>query len=220
VQYLVGQTTWRNFTLKVSPSVLIPRPETELIIDRVGEMVAAGSHKDTLQRGTWVDMGTGSGAIALGLAEILPAAHIIAVDQNPEALDTAEQNARAYGLGERITFLKGNWFEALDRSQPLCGLVSNPPYIPTHQLLSLQPEVIHHEPTLALDGGKDGLGSIRTLAHQAPNYLISGGVWIVEMMAGQGEAVRSLLTETQQYRDTQIHPDLAGLDRFAGAFKR
>jgi release factor glutamine methyltransferase len=216
----MGILVYRNFTLKVSPSVLIPRPETELIIDRVAEAVAASPQGDKLQRGTWIDMGTGSGAIALGLAEILPAAHIIAVDQNPHALNIAEQNARAHGLGERITFLQGNWFNSLEESQPLCGLVSNPPYIPTHQLLSLQPEVIHHEPTLALDGGQDGLDPIRILAHQAPNYLISGAVWIVEMMAGQGEAVRSLLLETQQYRDIQIHPDLAGLDRFAVAFKR
>jgi release factor glutamine methyltransferase len=220
VQYLVGQTTWRNFTLKVSPSVLIPRPETELMIDRVAEAVAASPLRQDLERGTWADMGTGSGAIALGLAEVLPAAQVIAVDQNPDALATADQNVRANALENRITLRQGNWFGPLEDAQLLCGLVSNPPYIPTGDLHTLQPEVIRHEPSLALDGGKDGLNHLRTLAHKAPNYLISGGVWMVEVMAGQGEAVRALLMETQQYRDIKIYPDLAGLDRFVMAYRR
>ncbi len=220
VQYLVGQTTWRNFNLQVSPSVLIPRPETELIIDRMMEAVAASPQAESLHRGTWVDMGTGSGAIALALAETFPHAPIIAVDQSGEALATAEQNARSHGLGDRITFCRGHWFEPLDRTHPVCGLVANPPYIPTAALNTLQPEVAYHEPSSALDGGEDGLDHIRTLAHQAPEYLIPGGIWIVEMMADQGEAVETILAQTEQYRDIQIHHDLAGLDRFVLAYKR
>ena len=220
VQYLVGYTTWRNFTLQVSPSVLIPRPETELIIDLVVQAVKASPHQDHLRRGTWVDMGTGSGAIALALAETFPQASIIAVDQSREALVTAEQNARDQGLCDRITFRQGQWFEPIELTQSLCGLVSNPPYIPTAILNTLQPEVARHEPAAALDGGEDGLNHIRTLAHRAPAYLTSGGIWMVEIMAGQGEAVRSVLAQTQRYRDIQIHHDLAGLDRFVLAYRQ
>lgn len=220
VQYLVGQTTWRNFNLRVSPSVLIPRPETELLIDRVVEAVEASPQPRMLRQGTWVDMGTGSGAIALGLAEAFPRASIIAVDQSTDALATAQQNAERHGMGDRISFYQGHWFEPLGPVRDLSGMVSNPPYIPRATLETLQPEVIHHEPTAALDGGEDGLDHIRTLARQAPEYLVSGGIWMVEMMAGQGDDVRAILVETRQYRDVQIDADLAGLDRFALAFKR
>jgi len=220
VQYLTGQTTWRNFTLRVTPSVLIPRPETELIIDRVVEAVESSPHRDALQQGTWVDMGTGSGAIALGLAEAFAAADIVAVDQSSDALAVARQNARAYDMENRITFYQGSWFEPLAADCSLTAMVSNPPYIPTDILNSLQPEVLYHEPAAALDGGKDGLEYIRTLADQAPHYLIRGGLWIVETMAGQGKAVQNLLAQTGHYQDIQIHLDLAGLDRFVMAFKR
>lgn len=220
VQYLVGQTTWRDFTLQVSPSVLIPRPETELIIDRVVEAVETAPHKEDLQQGIWVDMGTGSGAIAVALATAFPRAKIVAIDRSAEALVTAEQNARSHGMGDRITFRQGHWFEPLDTARSICGLVSNPPYIPTATLHTLQPEVICHEPSSALDGGEDGLDHIRTLARRAPAYLMPGGIWIVEMMVGQGEAVRSILAQTQQYRDIQIYSDLAGLDRFVLAYRR
>lgn len=221
VQYLVGKTTWRDFTLQVSPSVLIPRPETELIVDLVVAAVDHSPQAEDLRQGTWVDMGTGSGAIALALALAFPQACIIAVDLSPRALVTARHNAASHGLADRITFLEGSWFAPLQAvNRPLSGLVANPPYIPTSTLATLQPEVIRHEPSTALDGGEDGLNPIRTLAQQAPDHLMSGGVWIVEMMAGQGEAVRSLLAQTRHYQDIQIHHDLAGLDRFALAFRQ
>ena len=219
VQYLVGQTTWRNFTLRVSPSVLIPRPETELMIDRVVEAVSASPRKDDLRQGTWVDMGTGSGAIALALAQVFPQAQIIAIDQSAEALTIAQFNAARYDFSDRITFGQGHWFDPLDVSTELSGLVSNPPYIPTATLNTLQPEVIHHEPSSALDGGEDGLDQIRILARTAPEYLIPGGIWIVEIMASQGDAVQALLAQTQRYRDIQVHQDLAGLDRFVLAYR-
>jgi release factor glutamine methyltransferase len=224
VQYLVGQTAWRNFTLQVSPSVLIPRPETELMIDRVVEAVEESPQKADLKRGTWVDMGTGSGAIALALADAFPEAHIVAVDQSADALTVAQQNALSYTMENRIAFYQGRWFEPFDTDDSLkgcflSGMVSNPPYIPTEILSGLQPEVVDHEPVTALDGGKDGLEHIRTLAHQALHYLVPGGLWMVEMMAGQGEAVQEMLAQTGHYRDIQIHRDLAGLDRFVMAFR-
>lgn len=217
VQYLAGATPWRHLMLAVSPAVLIPRPETELIIDLAAAAIAQNPETDRRAQSLWLDMGTGSGAIALALAQIFPAARILAVDQSPEALAVAQGNADRAGLSDRIVFHHGSWFEPLAayRGQ-ISGLVSNPPYIPSALLPSLQPEV-HHEPVAALDGGDDGLAALGVLARQAPNYLVPGGLWLVEMMAGQGEAVTALLVAQGCYSDIQIHLDLAGRDRFVQA---
>ncbi len=216
VQYLVGHTHWRQFTLKVSPAVLIPRPETELIIDLVLEAVS--QHPD-LATGIWVDLGTGSGALAIGLAEALPQATIQAVDLSPDALAIAQANAAIYGFSERIQFHQGRWFEPIAMLQgQLAGLIANPPYIPTKILETLQPEVRQHEPHLALDGGGDGLDQIRWLIQEGYTFLRSGGLWLVEMMAGQGESVSQLLQQ-HHYQQIRIVNDLAGLDRFTLAYK-
>ncbi|MBF2026573.1 MAG: peptide chain release factor N(5)-glutamine methyltransferase [Oscillatoriales cyanobacterium C42_A2020_001] len=222
VQYLVGQVSWREFILRVSPAVLIPRPETELMVDLALELSGVRSQKSEVRGGeeAWADLGTGSGAIALGLATAFPDATIHAVDTSAEALAIAEANAATYHLTERIQFYQGNWLEPLTHLKgQLSGIVSNPPYIPSQQVLELQPEVTQHEPHLALDGGTDGLDCIRHLVATAPEYLRSGGVWLVEMMAGQADSVAALLEANGQYCDIQIHSDLAGIQRFASAYR-
>jgi release factor glutamine methyltransferase len=213
VQYLVGKTFWRDFELIVSPAVLIPRPETESIVD-----IAVDLSTSTQQQGIWVDLGTGSGAIAIGLAKTLTAASIYAVDYSPAALEIAQLNATRLGVIDRIDFSHGNWWSSLTQLQgKVAGMLSNPPYIPSQEVLQLQPEVAKHEPHLALDGGNDGLAAIRILVDTAPIYLQAGGIWLVEMMAGQGTAVADLLARQGSYTDIQIIEDLAGLDRFAFA---
>ena len=221
VQHLIGKTAWRNFTLHVSPSVLIPRPETELIIDQVLQFVEQSPKVDQLRRGTWVDMGTGSGAIALGLADALPEAEIIAVDISAEALATAAENAAMNGVSDRIRFLLGSWFAPLApwRGQ-LAGVVANPPYIPSAIVPTLQPEVAEHEPHLALDGGPDGLTCIRHLVQTAPEFLQPSGFWLVELMAGQAPTVAELLAQIECYSNIQIGLDLAGKERFVLAQRR
>ncbi|MHC5757505.1 peptide chain release factor N(5)-glutamine methyltransferase [Nostoc sp.] len=213
VQYIAGVTSWRQFKIAVSSAVLIPRPETECLID-----LAEASASDV--SGHWADLGTGSGAIALGLADILPKATIHAVDYSLEALAIAQANADNLGLADHIRFYQGSWWEplALLKGQ-FSGMVSNPPYIPTSTLPTLQPEVVNHEPHLALDGGADGLDCIRHLIEISPSYLRSGGVWLVEMMAGQADAVQELLQNQGSYCKIQIHADLAGIERFALAYK-
>ncbi|MEO0406717.1 MAG: peptide chain release factor N(5)-glutamine methyltransferase [Cyanobacteria bacterium P01_A01_bin.135] len=210
LQYVTGTAPWRNFDLAVSPAVLIPRPETEQLIDIVDQTTQT---QPALRQGTWADLGTGSGAIALGLAELMPSAEILAVDCSPDALTVAQQNAQRYSLGDRIQFLEGSWFESLSlwRGQ-LSGMVSNPPYIPTAMLAGLDPEV-QHDPQMALDGGEDGLAAIRQLIAIAPDYLPPGGVWLAETMQGQPEAVVRLLGQGP-YGDVQVFSDLAGIERF------
>jgi release factor glutamine methyltransferase len=215
VQYIVGHTHWRNFSLIVSPAVLIPRPETEELIDIA---IAAVQENPDLGQGTWVDLGTGSGAIALALADAFPHAAIHAVDVSEQALAIAQQNAQRLQLSDRIQFHQGQWFEPIAFRQ-LSGMVSNPPYIPRTIIPTLQPEVSQHEPHLALDGGEDGLDCIRHLVNTAPDYLRSGGVWMVEMMAGQAEAVTQLLREQGEYGAIEVHVDLNGIERFVSAIR-
>ena len=217
VQYLTGVAHWRNFSLKVTPAVLIPRPETELLIDLAVEAVKSYGVNP---KSHWVDLGTGSGAIAIGLASELTNTTIHAVDCSSAALAVAQINAENLGFGSRINFYQGLWWEPLEFLKGrVSGMVSNPPYIPSSTVLTLQPEVLKHEPHLALDGGFDGLDCIRHLVETAPDYLESGGVWLVEMMAGQAEAVVDMLESHGSYCDVQIFADLAGIDRFALAYR-
>jgi release factor glutamine methyltransferase len=212
VQYLTGSVTWRDLELQVSPAVLIPRPETELIIDIVAENCKAG---------IWVDLGTGSGAIAIALAQHFSQVQVHAVDRSQAALEIAKINA--IKNHQQVHFHHGSWFEPLAKlnlQNQIAGIVSNPPYIPSIEVLNLQPEVTNHEPHLALDGGEDGLDAIRELVNTAPQYLISGGFWIVELMVGQANIVRSLLQANGNYTNTQIHQDYAGIDRFVSANRK
>ncbi|MCL1472749.1 peptide chain release factor N(5)-glutamine methyltransferase [Argonema antarcticum] len=219
VQYITGITPWRHFKLAVSPAVLIPRPETEGLIDLAVEAVSSAP----LPPGTphhWADLGTGSGAIAIGLADAFPKATIHAVDESSAALSIAQQNAQGLGFTDKIKFYQGSWFEPLQALKgQLSAMVSNPPYIPSEMVLTLQPEVTKHEPHLALDGGNDGLDCIRHLIQTAPDYLLPGGLWLIEMMAGQAEMVAELLRLNGNYIEIQIFSDLAGIDRFALAYR-
>ena len=245
IQYIAGVTPWRHFSLTVSPAVLIPRPETEYLIDlavdavrtklKVESLKVAGSNlqpanlqpstpfqsaNHQLEQGHWVDLGTGSGAIAIGLAEAFKTATIHAVDCSTAALAIAQQNAQQLGFSERIQFYQGSWWKPLEALKgQVSGMVANPPYIPSSWIQQLQPEVRHHEPHLALDGGSDGLDCIRHLIETSPDYLRPGGIWLIEMMAGQAEIVAQLLHQQGSYCNIQIFSDLAGIDRFALAYR-
>lgn len=212
VQYLVGRTPWRQFDLMVLDAVLIPRPETECIIDLVAEIIAKSPE---LAMGNWVDLGTGSGAIAIALADLMPNATIHAIDTSLDALTIAKLNSEQLGNKNQIQFYHGSWFEPIAHLRgKLSGMVSNPPYIPSKEVLILQPEVKDHEPHLALDGGEDGLDCLRHLVKTAPEYLVPSGLWMVEMMMGQMDAVVELLENTG-YEQIVRSRDLEGVERFA-----
>lgn len=224
LQQLAGVAPWRNFWLRVSADVLIPRPETECLIELAVQAVmqsgrgAAGA-KEAAEH--WADLGTGSGAIALGLATVLPKTIIHAVDCSLAALKIAQLNATAYDLTQQIQFHQGNWFEPLTHLRgQLKGMVSNPPYIPSQQVLELQPEVSQHEPHLALDGGIDGLESVQHLIKTAPEYLQHDGIWLVELMAGQSPTVVAMLEANGNYNQIETYCDLAKIERFVLARRR
>ncbi|MEB3306007.1 MAG: peptide chain release factor N(5)-glutamine methyltransferase [Cyanobacteriota bacterium] len=210
LQYLVGRCCWRTFEMAVGPAVLIPRPETELLIDLATTMPPPS---DLL----WADLGTGSGCLAMALAEAWPTSQGLAVDLSGEALSQARINLHHAGVGHQVQLVQGSWFGAL---QPWWGrlqlVVSNPPYIPSHEIDELDPVVRDHEPRLALDGGHDGLSSIRTIAEEAPSALAPGGWLLLEHHHVQSEQVLSLLDE-KGLVDCQFHLDLEGNKRFASA---
>jgi release factor glutamine methyltransferase len=217
VQYLLETTSWRDFELVISPAVLIPRPETELIVD-----IAIERTSPTRKCGVWFDLGTGSGAIAIGLTKADPNIHVYATDISLEAIAIAKANAIRLGVGNRIIFEQGNWmlgppFESFrDR---VAAIVSNPPYIAAKDVLELQPEVVNHEPRLALDGGLDGLDSIRQLIHAGAVNLEQGGMLLMEIAIGQSDAVVDLLVKKGCYQSIQAIEDLAGIERFVVAWR-
>ncbi|MFM9072149.1 MAG: peptide chain release factor N(5)-glutamine methyltransferase [Cyanobium sp.] len=222
VQYLVGRCCWRTFEMAVGPSVLIPRPETEILVDLAIDIVQSKGPAPSLksqadQEFLWADLGTGSGCLALAMAEAWPESQGLAVDLSEEALHQASINLQNAGLGTRVQLVQGDWLEALQHWWGRLRLVvSNPPYIPSHQIIHLDPVVRDHEPWLALDGGQDGLCAIRTIVEAAPRALAPGGWLLLEHHHDQSAQVLSLLDQ-RGLVDSQFHLDLEGNRRFASA---
>ncbi|MBM5817125.1 MAG: peptide chain release factor N(5)-glutamine methyltransferase [Cyanobacteria bacterium K_Offshore_surface_m2_239] len=214
LQYSVGHCHWRDVVIGVGPGVLIPRPETELLVDLAMEFwgEAASLSSDGL---LWADLGTGSGCLALALALAFPARQGLAVDVSRVALDRAHHNLAVADLLSRVRVVEGHWLQAL---QPWWGrlalVVANPPYIPSGVVDQLEPVVRDHEPRLALDGGQDGLDCLRDIVASAPQALAPGGWLLLEHHHDQGQRVLDLLAQ-HGLVDGQSHADLNGHRRFA-----
>jgi release factor glutamine methyltransferase len=194
IQYITGEQEFYGLLLDVTPAVLIPRPETEHLV----EAVLAHLPKDiSLQI---ADIGTGSGAIAIALAVHLPQAEITALDLSPEALAVAAANARKHSVANRVHLIESNLLAALNQksSQSFDAIVSNPPYIPESERASLHPQVRDHEPAAALFAGPDGLDLYRRLIPQAYAALKSNGLLALEIGHGQREAIAALLESWQE----------------------
>jgi release factor glutamine methyltransferase len=191
LQQIVGSTSFCGLEIAVTPRVLVPRPETELLAEQ------GWSFLNTLapQPATALDLGTGSGCLAIALAAKAPAAQVWATDISPEALEVARQNAARHGLAERIHFLHGDRFGSVPAGTRFDLIISNPPYIPTAEIATLQPEVRDYEPHGALDGGPDGLEFYRLLAAEAAPRLKPGGKLMVEFGDGQAESIRALFEQ-------------------------
>jgi len=213
VAYITGRKEFWTLALAVGPEVLIPRPETECVV----EAVLAALETDTdAQKGRFLDLGTGSGAIALALAHSCPEARVVAVDRSCQALRVAHGNARRHGLQDRVHLAAGNWFDLFAGGRTRFDIiVSNPPYIPSPVIDSLQPEIVRYEPRGALDGGPDGLDAVRQIIRQAPAYLPSGGGLFLEIGHDQYPAVRRLAQTCGAYRDVTCRSDYSGQDRVA-----
>ncbi|XP_027342615.1 uncharacterized protein LOC113855255 [Abrus precatorius] len=219
-QYIVGCEHWRDMVLSVQEGVLIPRPETELIIDFVSDVV---SRNGDLKRGVWADLGTGSGALAIGVGGVLGSGgRVIATDLSSMVVAVAAYNVKRYCLQDKIELRKGSWFEPLkDMEGKLAGLVSNPPYIPSKDICGLQAEVGRHEPRVALDGGTDGMDALLHLCDGAALMLKPGGFFAFETNGEQ--QCKALLDYMKNNRsgslcNFEILADFAGIQRFVVGF--
>ena len=205
--YVLGHREFYGIDLKVTPAVLVPRPETELLVERALLVCLERMDRGSL---AVVDVGTGSGGIAINLALHLPWAQIVATDVSVEALEVALGNLRRHGVGERIALLQGDLLAPV--RGPVDLIVANLPYLPTSRMATLQAEV-GWEPAIALDGGPEGLGLLLKLLRQAKGVLAEDGVVLLEMDPGQGEPLMELAGELFPGRRATVEQDLAGLDR-------
>ena len=202
VQYITGETEFCGLRFAVDRRVLIPRPETELLVEVVLER----------KPGKIVDVGTGSGCIAVALAKRLPAAEITGIDASPDALEVATGNAKIHGVEKSIRFLQSDLLHALPDSFTADAIVSNPPYIASGELAKLPREVKDFEPVRALVAGEDGLEVIRRLVVEARRFLSPTGFVALEMGAGQRAAVEQLFVGAD-YTVAQVLKDLQGHER-------
>ena len=204
VAYLLGEKEFWSLLLRVGPGVLVPRPETELVVERALAHLPGDRNLDVL------DLAAGSGAIALAIASERPRCRVVATDLAAAAVAATRENASRLGMGGRITVLQGTWFEPV-RNRRFDLIASNPPYIATDDV-RVEPGVRRHEPTAALFAGPTGLEALEVIAAGAPRHLRPGGWLVVEHGDTQGAAVRALFTAAG-FEDVRTLRDLSGRER-------
>ncbi|UCE82520.1 MAG: peptide chain release factor N(5)-glutamine methyltransferase [Deltaproteobacteria bacterium] len=218
-QYITGTQEFWSLPLRVSPDVLIPRPETEVLVEAVLDFVR--HELDSELNYPIMDLGTGSGAIAIALARELPEAEIVAVDVSMPALKLAQNNAHLNQVDRKIHFLCSDMFSGFSPGwQKFTVVVTNPPYVSQAEFAELPPEIRDYEPRHALDGGVDGLSAIRRILREVPAVLCRKGALVMEMGADQAESVSALVRDSQHYQSHRIIKDYSGIDRVLLAVKK
>jgi release factor glutamine methyltransferase len=208
--YITGRREFWDLTFEVSPAVLIPRPETELIVEAALELFPSRTSALTI-----VDVCTGSGVVAIALARERPAARIVATDISSDALEVARRNASRHGAADRVEFVCDDLLDPITSEVDL--IVCNPPYVAEVSRPGLQPEVRDHEPSVALFGGRDGLRLLTRLVAGAPARLRNGGYLVFEFGFGQDVEVEALIEATPQLELLELRRDLQGIARTAVA---
>lgn len=213
VAYLTQSKEFMGLEFYVSPDVLIPRPETELLVEQIILQAQKLHHSKIM-----LDIGTGSGCIAIACAKYIPDLHIIATDIHPASLSIARKNAQYHQVKNKIEFYQGDLFSALSDKIHLAYfdfIVSNPPYIPAPQIHELSIDIQNYEPFIALSGGQNGLDIIKKIISQAPYYLNKNGFLLLEIAYNQAKSVGELLLNNSAYNSLsmKILKDLAGFDR-------
>ena len=206
--YILKYCEFYGIDFYIDQRVLIPRPETELLVEKAIEFASCYYQNKNL---TIADIGTGSGIIAISLALALPKARIYATDISPASLEIAEINCRRHKVSDQVKLLQGNLLEPLP--EPVDMIVSNLPYIKDAELKMLSPEIINFEPIVALAGGGDGLDKIRSLLAQVPDKICPGGYLLMEIGQGQAQVVTSIINNYLPESSIELIPDLSGIDR-------
>jgi len=218
LQYITGKQEFWGLDFSVTPDVLIPRPETELVVEAALKIIHTGGKRVTI-----VDLCAGSGCIAVSLAKETGAARIFATDKSDRALAVARENARKHDVSDRIRFLEGDLFgplAELDLHGMVDIIVSNPPYVRSGDLSALQPEVKDFEPKLALIAGPKGTEIQQRIIGTAPEFLKKSGALIMEMGQGQSDALMGMVNDAGRYEIPEIMKDLAGIERVLVARKK
>ncbi|MCC6652480.1 MAG: peptide chain release factor N(5)-glutamine methyltransferase [Candidatus Eisenbacteria bacterium] len=211
VQYITGFAAFRDLDLAVDGRVLIPRPETEGLVEAVLDVLAA-------ERARWeqprvLDLGTGSGAIAIAIAQEWPAAIVRATDASEGALQVARANAESHGQGERVSFAHGHWLGAVGSDERYEVIVSNPPYISPAESDALPADVRDWEPHSALFSEEDGLADLREIVEEAPRHLVAGGLLALELSESRATQVAAWMDGAHDWARVELRDDLAGLPR-------
>lgn len=216
LQYILGETEFMGLKFSVSPAVLVPRPDTETLVEAVLDLEETRNSPEPI---TVADIGTGSGAIAVSLAKSLPYLKVIGVDISPEAIAIAKGNAERLGVSEQVTFRLGDMLEALDG--PVRYLISNPPYIAGSEMAGLEPEVRDYEPHLALTPGADALHFYRLFAKEGARFVEPGGYLVLEVGAGQSRDVAALLeARPEEWEAPTFVEDLGRIERVVMARRK
>ncbi len=213
LQYIIGYQEFFKLSFEVTPDVLIPRPETELIVEAALELA------DRERSLSILDVGTGSGCIVISLLHELKNANATATDISPNALEVGRRNAQRHNVSDRVTFIQADSLSSLCQSAAFSLIVSNPPYIPARDIATLQREVRDHEPLTALASGADGLDHIRALLRETPRVLDHSGYFIFEIGFGQGDAIEQLV-DRAIWHLIEVRKDLQGIPRTVVLQKR
>ncbi len=214
VAYITGEKGFFESDFKVAKEVLIPRPDTETIVEKALSILNAG--QGNLKPKTVLELGTGSGAIIVSLAKAAPHHLYFACDISEKAILMAKKNADKIVpqiINDRISFFAGDWFLSIKENKLFDLIISNPPYIPTRDIQTLQPEISQFEPLLALDGGTDGFSCFKTILNDAHRFLVPGGTLLLEMGFDQKEGVQSISKQYPQYQSVEFIKDMAGNNR-------
>jgi release factor glutamine methyltransferase len=213
IQYITGIQEFWSMDFIVNRSVLIPRPETEIIVERAIRIYNENNYEESPEIHI-LDMCTGSGAIAVAVASELKNAEIVAVDISKEALETARENITRHGMGDRISLLEGDLFEPfINNPKYFDIIVSNPPYVTKEEFKLLPRKIRNFEPEIALESGEDGLSHIRIILEKAHHHLNPGGWLILEMAPNQIEAVSKIVSSNDSYQDISVIKDYSSRDR-------
>ncbi len=211
VQYITGLAAFRSLDLQVDRRVLVPRPETEELVEHVLSVLRAKG--DAWKPPRVLDLGTGSGCIALAIASEWPGAIVTATDASEEALEVARGNAAAHALASRITFARGEWFDAIGSDERFEVIVSNPPYISQDEADSLPADVREWEPHAALFASDDGLSDLRQLVEEAPRHLVAGGLLALELAEMRAAQVLAWFEGAHDWASAELRDDLSGRPR-------
>ncbi len=206
LQYILGEVEFCGVTLKVDRRALIPRPETEYLVELVGERLASAPRRV-------LDLGTGTGALALALGKRYPEAVVVAVDQSAEALSLARENGTLTGMSERVTWIEGSWFDGISPDERFDLIVANPPYLTEDETANAAPEVRQYEPLSALQAGDSGMAELKAILGGGRRHLSSGGLLAVETGIAQHAGLLAYAAK-HGYREPESKADLTGRDRY------